>query len=92
MTLQGDQERRFRNWLTENTSLKDRSIGDVLSRTRRVMRIVNPLAPETVNELEYRLRQKSQYTQCSVSVRSQLKRAAKLYRRFYFNRGNGGEE
>lgn len=82
MTLEGDEQRRFRRWLRRRTSLGERSVGDVVSRTRRVMRMLDPLAPEDADELEFRLKQNDEFVECSMSVKSQLKRAAGLYRRF----------
>lgn len=86
--LEGEEGRRFRRWLESNTDLGDRSISDVISRTRRVMRMIDPIEPESENELAFRLNEESEYVECSMSVKSQLKRAARLYRRFVAQRQN----
>lgn len=80
--LSNTERKAFRTWLRANTELADRSISDVISRTSRVMGMINPLEAESDNELEFRLKERQAFVDCSVSVRSQLKRAARLYRRF----------
>lgn len=80
--LTDDEERQFRRWLESNTDLRDRSVSDVISRTRRVMRMIDPTEPASDNELEFRLSEQGEFVDCSMSVKSQLKRAARLYRRF----------
>lgn len=75
-------EGEFRSWLEDTAGFKHRSATDVVSRVRRAMRFADILEPASDHELRFRLEQCSAYRQCSSSVRSQLKRAASLYREF----------
>lgn len=82
MSLSREEGERFTEWLNQNTKLRERSVRDVVSRLRRVMGMMDPLKPQTKEELTYRLSEQREFNQTSASVRSQLKRAAMLYRRF----------
>lgn len=79
MEIRDDQ---FAEWLEEHTNLSGRSRNDVISRLRRVHKLVDPLRVQDENELEYRLRKTDRFPTYSSSVKSQLKRAAVLYRQF----------
>lgn len=72
----------FREWLAQQTTLSKRSISDTLSRAKRVAAMVDIVSPTSENELAFRLQESSEFGSCSASVRSQLKRAAVLYRNF----------
>lgn len=75
-------EKEFRAWLREKAQLEPRSVGDVVSRVKRAMGYADLLAPTSDYELVFRLQESGAYRECSTSVRSQLKRAAQLYREF----------
>lgn len=72
----------FRAWLERVTDLSGRSVRDTVSRTRRVAKMIDILAPKSDHELNFRLQESGDYQACSASVRSQLKRAASSYRNF----------
>ena len=75
-------EKAFRAWLRTEARLGPRSVGDVVSRVKRAMGYADLLAPVSDYELVFRLQESGAYRECSTSVRSQLKRAAQLYREF----------
>lgn len=58
-------------------------MNDVISRLQRVYGFVDVLGAESMNELHFRLSESPQFNDCSPFVRSQLKRAATLYREFH---------
>ena len=72
----------FYDWLRQNTELSGRSLNDVVSRANRVATLTNLLAPKNDEAFVFALTQSAGYRQATPSVRSQLKRAALLYRRF----------
>lgn len=72
----------FKKWLGENTTYSDAVIGDMSSRVKRVDNILEWYDDEVY---QFYLEQDEQYKTLSVSVRSQLKRAVKLYRQFKMN-------
>lgn len=66
----------FRAWLIANNSYSDKVVSDIISRMRRVDNIL----PWTDDEFyQVRLERNKAYSALSVSVRSQCKRAVKLY-------------
>jgi len=73
---------RFRQWLRRHTQLSEQSIGDVISRTRRVQRYVSIDAAASDVHVLRQLEDHSEFHDLSPTVQSQLKRAAHLYRRF----------
>lgn len=73
----------FEKWLYENQLFKLRSSRDVCSRLKRVMNILNL---EEVNEQTIQnLNTNDEFNTFSVSVKSQLRRAVKLYLKFVNN-------
>lgn len=72
----------FRQWLSDSRGLSGRSLGDVVSRVRRVVNWLDILVPATDAEAEYRLTVDSRFQACTPSVQSQLRRATRLYRLF----------
>lgn len=72
----------FRTWLRRRTTLTQRSINDVVSRAKRVAGLIPLDGPADDEELTVLLRRKREYMDRSPSVRSQLKKAALLYRKF----------
>ena len=65
------QEKEFRVWLTENYTYSPAVVGDIVSRIKRANRI-----------LEFNLEHEEAYYVLSVSVRSQIKKAVKLYQAY----------
>ena len=66
----------FRTWLITNNIYSDKVVSDIVSRMRRVDNII----PWTEDEFyQVRLERNESYSVLSVSVRSQCKRAVKLY-------------
>ena len=81
----------FKKWLKENSSYSEAVIGDMASRVKRADGIIEWYDEEVyqfylVAFLVAYLEQKEQYKCLSVSVRSQIKRAVKLYRKFHARR------
>lgn len=72
----------FRAWLRKQTDWGDRSISDTLSRAKRVARWVRIDGADDDDEIALLLKKQPRYTGLSESVRSQLKKAAVMYRRF----------
>jgi DNA (cytosine-5)-methyltransferase 1 len=69
----------FKQWLSENTNYSDAVIGDMASRVKRADKILT-WSEEDV--YQFRLEQVSEYKTISVSVRSQIKKAVKMYAKF----------
>lgn len=73
----------FEKWLYENQLLKLRSSRDVCSRLKRVVNILNI---EEINEQTIqKLNTNDEFNTFSISVKSQLRRAVKLYLKFMNN-------
>jgi len=72
----------FRAWLAKHTDLTKRSIGDVVSRARRAHGYIDVLKAQSAAEMIFRLQETAPFSACSPSIRSQLKRAARLYHQF----------
>ena len=72
----------FERWLCDKVGFQERTARDTLSRLRRVSTMTDALKPKSEDELLFRLKQSDEFLRCSPSVRSQLKRAAVLYREF----------
>lgn len=66
----------FKRWLKDNTTYNDAVIGDTVSRAKRADSILNWSDSDTY--LFYLEREKG-FELLSVSVRSQLRKAVKLY-------------
>lgn len=66
----------FRAWLIANNTYSDKVVSDIVSRMRRA----DSILPWTDDEFyQVRLERNESYSTLSVSVRSQCKRAVKLY-------------
>lgn len=72
----------FRVWLKENTSYSLPVISDTVSRAKRADKILE-WSEEDV--YQFRLEQLDEYQKLSVSVRSQIKKAVKLYSEFWLS-------
>lgn len=70
------EESSFREWLKQNTTYSDAVIGDMVSRVKRANKIL-PFYNEEV--YQFYLEHTEEYKALSVSVRSQIKKAVKLY-------------
>lgn len=70
---------KFRNWLKENTAYSEAVVGDIISRVKRADNILPWSNEETY---QFYLEKQSTYKMLSVSVRSQIKKAVKLYSEF----------
>ncbi len=71
---------RFKVWLAENSSYSSRVISDVISRVKRADRMLEWSGEDIY---QFRLGQLEEYKMLSVSVRSQMKKAVKLYAEFW---------
>lgn len=69
----------FRVWLSNNTSYSDAVIGDIVCRMRRANSILEWDGQETYL---YYLGENDGFKALSMSVRSQLRKAVKLYKSF----------
>ncbi len=72
----------FHIWLCKETSLGRRSLGDEVSRASRVSQMIDILMKFPNELFVSELLKIPEYTSCSMTVRSQLKRAALRYRKF----------
>lgn len=66
----------FKTWLESNTTYSDAVISDTISRLKRADSILK-LSEEEV--YIFHLERKSEFKELSVSVKSQIKKAVKLY-------------
>ena len=69
----------FKKWLKDNTTYSDAVISDISSRIKRADNLLEWYDEEVY---QFYLEQNGQYKLLSVSVRSQIKKAVKLYRQF----------
>ncbi|MCH5337337.1 MAG: hypothetical protein J1E03_01015 [Acetatifactor sp.] len=69
----------FKQWLISNTAYSSRVIGNIISRLNRADRI-HPVRPEEIYLFE--LEHVDKFKNLSVTVRSQLRKAVKLYLEF----------
>lgn len=66
----------FKSWLKENTGYSDAVIGDTISRIKRADSILEWYDDEVY---QFYLEHNEKYKALSVSVRSQIKKAVRLY-------------
>lgn len=78
----------FKIWLKENTNYSNPVISDIISRLKRANKILNWYNDEIYI---FRLEQSTEFKLLSTSVKSQLKKAVKLYFR-YINENREMEE
>lgn len=74
-----DRFQDFRTWLRNNTDYSKRTISNTVSRLRRADAILLWFDDEVYI---FRLEQSEQYKILSITVRSQIKKAVKLYFEF----------
>ena len=72
-------EKEFRAWLTNKYTYSPAVVGDIVSRFKRANRI---LEFNSDDAYQFRLEQEEIYKSLSVSVRSQIKKAVKLYQEY----------
>lgn len=73
-------EVRYRAWLAKRQPpFGERVISDLTSRTKRVAGMIDLKTAKSVDDTEVMLIRSADWKACSQSVRSQLKRAARLY-------------
>ena len=72
--------KEFKVWLVENTNYSAAVVTDTVSRIKRADKI---LEWNEEDVYQFRLEQKDKYKMLSVSVRSQIKKAVKLYTEFW---------
>lgn len=76
-------EAEFRAWLRQKRGLEGRSLGDVVSRLRRVAGWIDILDARSDAEVVFWLTQDARFEACSTNVKSQMKRALTYFRSFY---------
>ena len=69
----------FKAWLRQNTNYSDAVICDIVSRVKRADGILEWSDDEVY---DFYLTRETKFKELSVSVRSQIKKATELYRRF----------
>jgi DNA (cytosine-5)-methyltransferase 1 len=73
---------RFRAWLERSTGLGALSSKDVVSRLRRASKFVSLASKADTEDVLHRLGKHPDFKRLSTSVRSQLRRAVRLFRDF----------
>lgn len=72
-------ENEFKNWLAKNCDYSSATLNDVVSRVRRADKIL----PFTGNEYYlFDLERKDEFSSLTVSVKSQMRKAVKLYLKY----------
>jgi hypothetical protein len=77
-----DEKQNFRAWLKINTNLSVKGSGDVVSRLTRVEKITPIHTKANADDFLFNLGKNLDFLSLSMDVRSQLKRAYKLYSQF----------
>lgn len=79
-------ELKFWQWLIDKKKMEKRSARDVVSRLKRIKNILGTeeIQTETIRKLD----SNEEFLKCSISVKSQLRRAVGLYIEF----NNGSEK
>ena len=72
----------FKEWLCTTKNLTANSAKDVVSRVKRSNIYVDLAQGLTVEELIFRMSQNAEFKTLSISVKSQLKRAVKLFKEY----------
>lgn len=71
--------REFRAWLDKNTDYSERTKGNIVSRVRRAEKIY-PISADPI--YIFNLTQTVEFQNMTVSVRSQIKKAVKIYSKY----------
>lgn len=77
-----EDKERFKNWLISNKDYSTKSAGDVISRLNRIDMLIKLDLNDNEIKLVYLLDSNAQFLQLSNTVRSQLRRAIRLYKDF----------
>jgi DNA (cytosine-5)-methyltransferase 1 len=72
----------FHKWLISVKSLTKDSAGDVISRIKRAKSIMEIDVPLDIDTLLFHFKSKPAFKALTITVKSQLKRAIKLYKEF----------
>ncbi len=80
--LTQDEKQRFRAWLGRSTDLSEKAMGDVVSRLTRIEKITPLHVNGAADDFLFKLGKKSEFSSLGQAVKSQLKRAYKLYHQF----------
>ncbi|WP_273125257.1 hypothetical protein [Bacillus weihaiensis] len=78
----------FKQWLESNRGLKERSARDVVSRVRRVDKIIDSDLKESYETIVESLDNNEEFNKFSTYVKPQIKRAIKLYKEFIDEKNN----
>jgi hypothetical protein len=70
----------FRSWLASHKGIRGRSVTDISSRARRAKAMLGTSEPLPSDTL--RLDKIAEFSECSTSVRSQVRRALRLWIEF----------
>lgn len=77
-----ESQATYLRWIEKTTSLTARSTRDVLSRTKRVDRLIGIDRAVSESRLIQNLEEHPEFVNCSQTVKSQLRSAVRLYCRF----------
>ena len=77
---------RFCAWLKQQSDLSDNVIRDTASRLCRIEKIMPLNTNGATDDFIFRLGKKAEFSKLSQSVKSQLKRAYKLYHQYKVGR------
>lgn len=77
--MNDEEKTKFRAWLKKNTDLGDATIGDTVSRLGRIERIAGLQGNMPADDFLFKLTKKKEFADLSRSVKSQLRKAYKLY-------------
>lgn len=69
----------FVSWLIEKKGLRKKSARDVISRIKRVKKFVNLIKKSTAEKIINDLNSDKRFCRLSVAVKSQMRRAVRLY-------------
>jgi len=70
----------YRNWLIEQKNIKNKSAHDYVSRLKRAIQLLD--GEKINNDTLLRLKEIEEFNSLSVSVRSQIRRAVRLFNEF----------
>jgi len=76
------ESEKFGAWLRRYSGLTDKSAYDVVSRLRRASKLVNVDSKQSVEDLLHKLGKQPEFKELTMTVRSQIRRAIRLYRTF----------
>jgi hypothetical protein len=72
----------FKDWIENNTGLKGKSARDVISRLKRVEKMIDINKFSTYEEILKELDENREFNTLTTYVKPQVKRALKLYIKF----------